>query len=421
MTPGHLTRVSELWRGDKFTVKFDWNINEDHKLSFRHGYVKAENLEARASNNTFIGFINGSEFFESTTNSSALELNSRFGNKYSNNFIVTYTSVRDDRDPSGDPFPTVGIQDDAGVLEFGAEPFSTANLLNQDIFVLTNNFEIYSGEHAITVGTNLEYSKTKNLFFAFNYGDYTFEDQFDGTGALTSTGLNQFLTVQDADVYQHGYSLVGSSTVGDESDGAAEFSLFQAGFYVQDEWQITDNLKGTLGLRIDIPFWEDGAVNDDFNNRTIPLLQAAGKDLQDARVGQAIDAQIHWAPRLGFNWDVNGTGETQVRGGVGIFTSRVPLVWPGATYNNNGVTGGFMFEFGQPFEPDINNQFKDPLPGTGGVGGNVDLFAKDFKLPQVTKFNIGVDQRLPWWNLIATADFLYTDVIQDVYYENPES
>ena len=417
--PGPYDQSVRTLESDKATFKLDWNINENHKLMFRHGYVKAENLEARASNATDIGFINGSEFFESVTNSSALEINSRFGNKYSNSFIVSYTRVRDDRDPAGDPFPTVGIQDDAGDIEFGSEPFSTANLLNQDIFVITDNFEIYSGKHAITLGTNLEYSKTKNLFFAFNYGDYTFEDQFDGTGALTSTGLNQFLTMQDADVYQHGYSLVGSDAVGDDSDGAAEFSLFQAGFYVQDEWEITDNLKGTLGLRIDIPFWEDGSVNDDFNTRTIPLLEAEGKDLQGARVGQAIDAQIHWAPRLGINWDVNGDGMTQVRGGVGIFTSRVPLVWPGATYNNNGITGGFMFEFGQPFEPDVNNQFKDPAPGTGGVGGNVDLFAKDFKLPQVTKYNVAVDHRLPaLWDMIVTLDFLYTDVIQDVYYEN---
>ena len=416
--PGTYDQSVRTLESDKFTVKFDWNINEDHKLSFRHGYVKAENLEARASNANDIGFINGSEFFESVTNSSALELNSRFGNKYANSFILTYTRVRDDRDPAGDRFPTVGIQDDAGDIEFGSEPFSTANLLNQDIFVLTNNFEIYSGAHTVTLGTNLEYSKTKNLFFAFNFGDYTFEDQFDGTGALTSTGLNQFLTQQDADVYQHGYSLVGSRAVGDESDGAAEFGLFQAGLYAQDEWQITDNIKGTLGLRIDVPFWEDGSVNDDFNTRTIPLLEAEGKDLQGARVGQAIDAQIHWAPRLGINWDVEGRGKTQVRGGVGIFTSRVPLVWPGATYNNNGITGGFNFEFGQPFEPDVNNQFKDPEPGTGGVGGNVDLFAKDFKLPQVTKFNVAVDQRLPWWDLILSADFLYQDVIQDVYYEN---
>ncbi len=267
--PGTFDQSVRTLESDKITAKVDWNINADHKLSFRHGYVKAENLEARNSTATDIGFINGSEFFESVSNSSALELNSSFGNKYANNFIMTYTRVRDDRDPSGDPFPTVGIQDGAGDIEFGSEPFSTANLLNQDIFVITNNFEIYSGEHAITIGTNLEWSQTKNLFFAFNYGDYTFEDQFDGAGALTSTALNQFLTMQDADVYQHGYSLVGSTAVGDESDGAAEFGLFQAGLYVQDEWQVTDNFKATAGLRIDVPFWEDGSVNEDFNTRTI--------------------------------------------------------------------------------------------------------------------------------------------------------
>ena len=36
------------------------------------------------------------------------------------------------------------------------------------------------------------------------------------------------------------------------------------------------------------------------------------------------------------------TKHTQIRGGVGIFTSRVPLVWPGGTYNNNGITAGFI-------------------------------------------------------------------------------
>jgi hypothetical protein len=77
-----------------------------------------------------------------------------------------------------------------------------------------------------------------------------------------------------------------------------------------------------------------------------------------------------------------------------------------------------MFEFGQPFEPDVNNQFEDPAPGSGGTGGNIDLISKDFKLPQVAKYNIAVDQKLPFWNLIATADFLYTDVITDIYYEN---
>ncbi|MEZ2413513.1 carboxypeptidase regulatory-like domain-containing protein [Muriicola sp. E247] len=416
--PGIFDNNTRTLAGDKLTAKIDWNINQDNKLSFRYGYVGADNLEARNSGNFGIGFINGSESFETQTHSIALELSSRFGNKFSNNFILGYTQVRDDRDPLGDPFPTVDIQDGSGTISFGAEPFSTANLLDQDVLTLTNNFEIYSGAHTVTLGTNLEFAKVKNLFFAFNYGDYTFEDQFDGSGTLISSGLNQFLTGQDADVYQHGYSLVGTGVVGDESAGASEFDTFQAGFYIQDDWQMTDDFKLSFGARIDIPYWSDGVVNDDFNDRTIPLLEAAGKDLQGARVGQGIDPTPMFAPRLGFNWDLNGKGTTQIRGGVGVFTSRLPLVWPGGTYNNNGITGGFMFEFGQPFEPNVNNQFEDPAPGSGGSGGNVDLIAKDFKLPQVAKFNIAVDQKLPIWNLILSGDFLYTNVITDVYYQN---
>ncbi|MAU26087.1 MAG: TonB-dependent receptor [Muricauda sp.] len=415
--PGIFNNNTRTLESNTLVAKIDWNINENNNLSLRHSYVGAENLEARNSGNRNIGFINGSEFFESNTNSTALELNSRFGNKFSNNLVVGYTAVRDDRDPFGDPFPTVDIQDGDGTISFGSEPFSTANLLNTDYLTITDNFEIYAGRHTVTLGANLEFATIKNLFFAFNYGDYTFEDQFDDNGVLISSGLNQFLTGQDADVYQHGYSLVGNGAVGDESSGSADFKTFQAGFYVQDDVQVTDDFKVSIGARIDIPSWKDGTVNEDFNTRTVALLEAAGKDLQGARVGQGVGTAM-FAPRLGFNWDVNGERTTQIRGGLGVFTSRLPLVWPGGTYNNNGVTGGFMFEFGQPFEPNVENQFEDPAPGSGGLGGNIDLIAEDFKLPQVMKYNIAIDQKLPWWGLIASADFLYTDVITDIYYEN---
>jgi len=415
--PGIYNNNTRTLQSDKLTAKIDFNLDDKNKFSLRHSYVKGDNVEARNSGNNNIGFINGSESFITTTNSTAFEW-SYNSNKVSNNLVIGFTSVRDDRDPAGDPFPTVEIQDGSGEIEFGAEPFSTANLLNQDVFTVNNNFQIYSGRHTITLGANLDYADIKNLFFAFNYGFYTFEDQYDDYGILTSTGLNQFMTGQNSNVYQHGYSLLGDGTVGDESAGASEFTTTQIAFYAQDEVQMSDNFKLTYGIRLDLPYWDDGIVNDDFNNRTIPLLEAHGKNLQGAKVGQSINPSMHLSPRLGFNWDVNDDNKTQVRGGLGIFTSRLPLVWPGGTYNNNGVTGGFNFEFGQPFEANVNNQYENPVPGSGGVGGNIDLIAQNFKLPQVMKYNIAIDQQTPFWGLIASAEFLYTDIITDIYYEN---
>lgn len=156
--PGGFANNTRTLESNKFTAKIDWNLDDNNKISLRHGLVTADNLEARNSGDFNIGFINGSEQFESTTNSTALEWNSNFSNKVSNKMVLGYTTVRDDRDPSGSPFPTVDIQDGNGTISFGSEPFSTANLLDVDVFTFNNNMEIYSGKHTFTVGVNVEHT-----------------------------------------------------------------------------------------------------------------------------------------------------------------------------------------------------------------------------------------------------------------------
>ena len=325
-----------------------------------------------------------------------------------NNLVVGYTTVNDDRNFVGNPFPAVEIS--AGSTNdrifFGSEAFSTANLLEQSVLTITDNFEIYSGPHTITIGTNNEFSSAKNVFFGRNFGYYRF------------SSLNDFLTGQNANRFRRGYSLLGG--IGDDSQGAAEFDIFQFGLYVQDIVNVTDNFKFTMGARIDIPYWADGLANDDFNTRTVALLEANGKDLKGARVGQGIKANVHFSPRVGFNWDVNGDRSTQIRGGLGVFTSRIPLVWPGGAYNNNGLTAGLLDLSGgavPAFNPDVNQQFSNPAPGTGGLGGNIDLFEENFKLPQILKMNIAFDQKLPGGFTLST-DFIWNDNITAIAYEN---
>ncbi|MBT8245782.1 MAG: TonB-dependent receptor [Winogradskyella sp.] len=402
---------------NRITTKFDWNINDNNKLTLSWRYTDAENLEARSSNANSIGFINGSELFNSVTNSATLELNSIIGNRFANSFIVGYTGVRDDRDPAGSPFPSVQISDGLNPfsgqgISFGAERFSTANLLNTDVLTITNNFEIYSGRHTVTIGTHNEFTTAKNLFFPSNYGYYIYDT------------VDDFINGAEPFVYETGYSVADSNrAVGDESSGSADFKFAQLGFYVQDEVQFSDNFKVSAGLRFDVPIWENGAVNDDFNTNAVAAFEAAGKDLQGARVGKKVNTTVHISPRIGFNWDVKGEGKTQIRGGLGIFTSRLPLVWPGGTYNNNGgATGGFTDEGDVTgpitFNPDVNTQFQHLVAGSNDFGGNVDLFAEDFMLPQIFKMNIAVDQKLPFWGLIASGDFIWNENINAIFYEN---
>jgi hypothetical protein len=413
--PGTFNNNVRTLESDKLIAKLDYNINDNHKVSLKHSYVKAANFSPSRSSATAINFINGSQLFNSTTNSTALELNSRFGNKFSNNLVIAYTDVLDDRDAKGDPFPTVQIFDGSNQsIYFGAEGFSTANFLSQKTLTISDHFEINSGINKITIGTHNEFSQSKNVFFGNNFGSYRY------------ASLDDFLMDRKPNRFQMNYSLIGGE--GDDSQGAAEFGTKQFGFYVQNEMKITSDFKLSYGIRVDIPVWEDGLANDDFNNRTVALLRAAGKDLKGAEVGQGIKTTAHVAPRLGFNYDLNGKKSTQFRGGLGIFTSRLPLVWPGGVYNNNGLSNGAISitsSNGMPTfnpNPSVGSQLDQlpasyPRPGTGGTGGNIDLFAKNFKLPQVFKASFAVDQKLPL-GFVLTSEITYNDNLSAIVYEN---
>ena len=176
---------------EKFLAKFDLNINQSNKLSLRHSYVRADNLEARRSDFDDIAFLNGSESFLSTTNSTALELTSLFGSKLSNNLKIGVTIVRDDRDPLGDPFPTIEIQDNNADIVLGAERFSTANLLNQDIITINDDVNLYLGKHNILFGVNFEYFNAGNLFILNNFGRYRWFDDDPDDVAEPMTGLER--------------------------------------------------------------------------------------------------------------------------------------------------------------------------------------------------------------------------------------
>ncbi|HBH23142.1 MAG TPA: hypothetical protein DDY13_06920 [Cytophagales bacterium] len=416
--PGSYLNNTAFLNSDKILAKIDWNINRNHKLTLRHSYTSAENLEARRSTSSSIGFINGSEYFVSETNSTALELKSVISNTMSNHLTVGATFVRDDRDPFGDPFPAVFIDDFRGGISFGSETFSTANLLNQDIITITDNLEIYKGKHTILAGVNMEFYGTKNLFIPYNYGDYSYSFQ-RGFGPATDSFLNDFLTGQPVNLYQFSYALEGEGR-GDNSSGAAEFNASQFGFYVQDEFQATDKLKLTFGLRADINFFEDTPENEFFNVDSV--LAQFPYDLQGARTGEFIDPQVSWSPRIGFNYDWHGDRTLQLRGGVGIFTSRIPLVWPGAAFNNTGINTGFDFEridFTTPpvFNPDALGQERNIAVGERIPSGNIDLFADDFRIPQVLKVNLAVDAKLPG-GIIGTFEGLYTKFLNNIYYQN---
>ncbi|MGI9543838.1 MAG: TonB-dependent receptor, partial [Cyclobacteriaceae bacterium] len=312
--PGDFLNTSNKLEGEKFLGKINWNITNDHKVSFRHSYTKATVLGRRTVDASNLTFENNGQNFPSTTNSSALEWKANFSDQVSNNLIVGYTTVRDDRDILGEPFPNISISDGNAEINLGAEPFSFANVVEQDVLTITDNLTVFKGKHTFTFGTHNEFYKIFNLFLPLHVPQYSY------------SSVDKFFA-DEAFLYLYGHE-IGNQNIGDDAVSvAADFNAFQLAFYGQDEIQVNDRLKLTLGIRLDIPSFIDDApqINTDFNNNVIPILEEEGYDLEGARAGIPPSTQFMLSPRVGFNYDLRGDKTTQVRGGIGVFTSRIPF------------------------------------------------------------------------------------------------
>ncbi len=405
--PGEFLNNNETIDGEKFLIKLDYNINAKHKLTARHSYVKGTTEIHPAPSDSRVVFESVGYTFPSTTNSTALELKSIFGPNVSNNLILGLTTVRDDRDLISDPFPQIRLNDGNGRIDIGTDNFSFSNIVNQDVFTITNNFNLFKGKHNWTFGTHNEFFTIENLFTIFSTPRY--EYFFDG--------VNRFLNNEPADLvlFGHEQSFGGDEIrFGDEAENLGpSFNAAQLAFYAQDEIQINPDFKLTLGIRLDIPIFTDDPPLDNvqFNNETIPILEQAGWDLQGARASQSPSTQLLFSPRVGFNYDINGDKTTQLRGGVGIFTSRVPWVWPGGQFIRNGLNSAFNVDFGVPIFA-TPEEWRQNLTSDASPTGDVDLFAEDFKYPQILRASLGIDRKLgKGWD--ATAEFTYTKTLNN--------
>jgi len=124
--------------------------------------------------------------------------------------------------------------------------------------------------------------------------------------------------------------------------------------------------------------------------------------------------------RLGFNWDVAGNRETQVRGGTGLFTGPPLYVWISNQVGNTGVLTGFdsfSNTKARPWNPNPNAYKPADVTGAPPASYQLALTDPDFKFPQVWRTNVAVDQRLPW-DLIGTAEFIYSKDVNGISYIN---
>ncbi|SHM94821.1 TonB-dependent receptor [Mucilaginibacter sp. OK098] len=430
--PGAYQGYNYNTHSDKITVKIDWNIDKNNTLSAKYFYLKSyrdsppsnsnsgpSNYGNRSASTTTLPFYGAGYRINNNFNIGIVELDSRISSKVSNRLTAGYSALRDYRAFLGStalPFVDIGngstdangvvTKASANLTSFGSEIFTAGNLLSTNIAQFSDDVTIYAGKHEITIGTTDQIQSYTNGFAPNYNGIYVFNSASD---FLNDLPANQYATRNSA-----------------LPDGSFPYAKIKAGIYsayVQDKYHITDNFRVTYGLRADYDVFPTKLAQNP-NVESITFQQGIHVDPSVLPKNR-----IQLSPRAGFNWDVNGDGTTQVRGGSGLFAGSVPFVWISNQASNNGVLfGSYTITKGNVnntaaqnaqliFNPNPNAN--RPAPGAAAANTSYELDVADPKLkyPKIWRTNLAVDQRLPG-GVIATLEGAYTKDINAIYHEN---
>ena len=404
LSTGTFDRVDITRPTDNLLGRLDFLIGNNSRLVAKFQYNDAAlDVFDRSSSvaNPFIELSNNGYFFNNKTYNPSVQFFTNFANGAANELLLSANIIRDRRTPFVRE-PVILVQNlpqvTAGqiyTIQAGGEEFSHANELDQNIYEITNNFSIPIGAHRLTVGARWEGYKVRNLFGQNTFGRW----QFD------SLSLFQAGTVEQ---YQIRFGLPGSN------EGESRFRAGQFAVYAQDDWAVSPTFTLNPGLRLDIPYFTTGLSYD-------PRV------IEDFGPQDKPGGQVMISPRLGFNWDMQGAAQSQLRGGAGIFTGAPAFVWYSNAYANNGL-GLVALTCGQggigaapAFNPDPDNP---PIScaggetvGPGGALGEVDLIADYTRFPQVFRANLAYDRRLPY-GLVASLEGLYSKDINQFFIVN---
>ena len=427
----------------KLLARIDWNINPANKLSLRYNFTKNQGWNPTNGNSTDAGFRNRtmnriSQYsmafsnsiysMDNTVNSISLDLNSRISDKLSNQFLATYSKIQDARGSNSSPFPFIDIMnglDSSGnqimepYISAGYELFTWNNAVNNNTLTVTNNLTYYLNNHKITGGVSFEHQLANNSYMR------------NGTGYYRYASVEDFLNQAAPRDFALTYGYDG------ELNPTAEVAFNQLGFYIQDDWDVNSKFKLSYGIRADYLRYEDNILR----NNAIFDLSYRGRNID---TGKWPEANILFSPRVGFSWDIKEDQSLKLRGGTGIFTGRLPLVFFTNMPTNSGmVQGRFaavtrynsdgsirsvdprLAGLAGPIITDVNEMINRlGLPNTitpenGVLPRDINGVDPNFKMPQVWKTSLALDYQVPVsFPLSVSVEGIFTQNLNGVMLKN---
>ncbi len=254
----------------------------------------------------------------------------------------------------------------------------------------------------------------------------------NGTGYYRYASVDDFIKGAAPEIVCLTYGYDG------ELNPAARVQFHKAGIYAQEEWTPTNRFKLTAGLRLDGLFFDN---KDLITNNAILALNYPDANGNERHIdtGKWPTANVTVSPRLGFTWDILENKSLTLRGGTGLFSGRLPLVF----FTNMPTNGGMvqyqaqlnakntdMSQFAGGLVTDGSGKatiaaLKDKLigmgypdtitPEDGTVPSAIAAVDPHFKMPQVWKTSLALDYNFPTsFPFSITAEGIYNKTLNGV-------
>ncbi|MBS7290702.1 MAG: TonB-dependent receptor, partial [Bacteroidales bacterium] len=427
----------------KVLARLDWNINDKNHLALRYNYTlnkawsspnpsSMDGGTRSAYGRTSLygmSYANSMYSIDNVVHSLSLDLNSRISDNLSNQFLATLSLLNDVRGTDSSDFPFIDIRNDDGsapmpYISAGYELFTWNNAVHNTHIGIKDDITWYGGKHKVTAGINYEYQMADNSYMR------------NGTGYYRYLSLDDFLNERAPEVVCLTYGYDG------EENPAARVQFHKLGLYAQDEWQANENFKLTYGVRFDGLFFDNKDLMT--NNDILALNYGVAHDKQnpDEHVdgcrhidtGKWPNSNISVSPRVGFVWDVLGDKSLKFRGGTGLFSGRLPLVFFTNMPSNSGMVQ-YQAILGPKGDQVDMSQFAGKIlnrkelynklvelgypttikPEDGTLPSAISAVDPKFKMPQVWKTSLAIDYAFPTsFPFSVSAEAIYNKTVNGV-------
>ena len=427
----------------KVLARLDWNINDKNHLALRYNYTLNKAWSSPNSSSMDGGtrsaygrtslygmsYANSMYSIDNVVHSLSLDLNSRISDNLSNQFLATLSLLNDVRGTDSSDFPFIDIRNDDGsapmpYISAGYELFTWNNAVHNTHIGIKDDITWYGGKHKVTAGINYEYQMADNSYMR------------NGTGYYRYLSLDDFLNERAPEVVCLTYGYDG------EENPAARVQFHKLGLYAQDEWQANENFKLTYGVRFDGLFFDNKDLMT--NNAILALNYGVAHDKQnpDEHVdgcrhidtGKWPNSNISVSPRVGFVWDVLGDKSLKFRGGTGLFSGRLPLVFFTNMPSNSGMVQ-YQAILGPKGDQVDMSQFAGKIlnrkelynklvelgypttikPEDGTLPSAISAVDPKFKMPQVWKTSLAIDYAFPTsFPFSVSAEAIYNKTVNGV-------